>query len=204
MGWYSTRLLPRLIDIGCGQATTEAPRRRVCAGLSGEVLEIGFGSGHNVAHYPTAVRRVTAVEPSDVAWHLATRRVTAAPVRVERLATDAQALPFPDGAFDACLSTWTLCSIADATAALRELRRVVRPGGTLHFLEHGIAPDESVRRWQGRLEPLQKRLFGGCHLTRAMDDLVTAAGFEITALDTFYMEGSPKVTGATYLGVAHA
>jgi len=204
MGWYTTRVLPRLLDLGCGEKSTGSLRSRVCVGLSGEILEVGFGSGHNIAHYPAAVRRVTAVEPSDVAWQLATRRMTASAVPVERSGTDAQALPFEDGVFDACLSTWTLCSIPDVVVALREIRRVVRPAGTLHFLEHGLAPDESVRRWQGRLEPLQKRLFGGCHLTRAIDDLVTAAAFEVTELDTFFMEGSPKVTGATYLGVARA
>ena len=204
MGWYSARILPRLLDIGCGQRTTADLRSRICAGLSGDVLEIGFGSGHNIAHYPAAVRRVTAVEPCDVAWHLANHRLAETVIHVERGALDAQTLPFADGTFDTCLSTWTLCSIPDVMAALRDVRRVVKPGGTFHFLEHGLAPDESVRRWQGRLEPLQQRLFGGCHLTREMGDLVATAGFEMIELDTFYMHGSPRFEGATYLGVARA
>ncbi len=152
--------------------------------------------------YPPAVQRVDAVEPSDVAWQLASRRLAATSTPVERSALDAQALPFADGTFDTCLTTWTLCSIPDIAAALHEVRRVLRPDGTLHFVEHGLAPDESVRRWQHRLEPLQRRLFGGCHLTRPMGDLIAAAGFELTLLDTFYMDGSPRFAGATYLGVA--
>ena len=204
MGWYSTHLLPRLLDIGCGQRTTGALRSRACADLAGSVLEIGFGSGHNIQHYPDAVQRVVAVEPSELAWRLAAARVSGAVVAIDRQAMDAQDLPFADATFDACLSTWTLCSIPDAIVALREVRRVLRPGGTLHFLEHGVGFDDSVRRWQGRLEPLQRRLFGGCHLTRSIGELVTAAGLEVIELDTFYMDGSPKVTGATYLGVARA
>lgn len=204
MGWYGTRLLPRLLDIGCGQRVTGGLRARACVGLAGSVLEIGFGSGHNVEHYPLAVERVTAVEPSDGAWRLATRRVFETTIPVERQGLDAQDLPFADRTFDACLSTWTLCSVPEAMIALAEVRRVLQPGGTLHFVEHGIAFDESVRRWQGRLEPLQRRLFGGCHLTRDISGLVTAAGFEVLELDTFYMHGSPRVTGATYLGIARA
>ena len=123
---------------------------------------------------------------------------------MRRSGLDGQSLPFADASYDAALSTWTLCSIGDVGAALRELRRVLKPGGTLHFVEHGLAPDESVRRWQRRLEPLQKRLFGGCHLTRPVVELLRDAGFTITELDVFYEEGTPKVTGATSLGVAMA
>ena len=121
---------------------------------------------------------------------------------VERSGLDGQSLPFPDDSFDAALSTWTLCTIPDVAAALAEVRRVLRPGATIHFVEHGLAPDESVCRWQHRLEPLQKRLFGGCHLTRPVADLVTGAGFTITDLDVFYEEGIPKVVGANSRGVA--
>ena len=130
--------------------------------------------------------------------------VKASAVPVHRAGLDGQSLPFPEARFDAALSTWTMCTIPDIDAALRELRRVLKPGGTLHFVEHGLAPDENVRRWQHRLDPLQQRLFGGCHLTRPTADLLKGAGFEITELDTYYEKGAPKILGANALGVARS
>ena len=123
---------------------------------------------------------------------------------MQRSGLDGQSLPFADDSYDAALSTWTLCTIPDVAAALREVRRVLKPGGTLHFVEHGLAPDEPVRRWQRRLEPIQKRMVGGCHLTRPIVDLLTAAGFTITELDVFYEDGAPKFLGADSLGIAQA
>jgi ubiquinone/menaquinone biosynthesis C-methylase UbiE len=202
MGIYTERVLPRIIDVACGLKTVEPLRRRVCEGLEGEVVEIGFGSGLNVPFYPEGLARVAAVEPADTGWKLAAKRLRATSVPVQRAGLDGQSLPFPDNSHDAALSTWTLCTIPDVAAALREVRRVLKPGGTLHFLEHGLAPDERVRHWQHRLEPLQKRVFGGCHLTRPVVELLTNAGFTITELDVFYEEGTPKFVGADSLGVA--
>ncbi len=174
----------------------------MCQGLTGEVVEIGFGSGLNVRHYPAAVTRVAAIEPSDVAWKLAAKRLAATNVPVERSGLDGESLPFPDDTFDAALSTWTLCTIPDVAVALREVRRVLKPGGSFHFLEHGLAPDDKVRRWQHRLDPVEQRLFGGCRLTRPVVELISSGGFTITELDEFYEQGAPKFLGADSLGAA--
>ena len=202
MGLYADHVLPRVVDVACGLKTARPLRQRVCEGLEGEVVEIGFGSGLNVPYYPEAVTRVAAVEPADLGWKLAQKRLRSARVPVDRSGLDGQSLPFPDDSFDTALSTWTMCTIPDVGRALAEVRRVLKPGGTLRFVEHGLAPDEGVQRWQHRLEPVHKRLFGGCHLTRRVPDMLTAAGFEIVELDQFYEDSAPKVVGAESLGVA--
>ena len=204
MGVYSEQLLPRILDVACDSKEARPQRRRVCEGLAGDVVEIGFGSGLNVPFYPPAVTQVTAVEPADVAWKLAGKRLREARVPVHRAGLDAGSLPFPDDRFDAVLSTWTMCTIPDIAAALGELRRVLKPDGALHFVEHGLAPDERVRRWQHRLEPVQKRLFGGCHLTRSIVELLRNGGFAISELDVYYEKGTPRPIGANSLGVARA
>lgn len=202
MGLYEERVLPRIINVAMGIKSLRPLRERVCAGLSGEVLEIGFGSGHNVPLYPQTVTRLAAVEPSDLAWRLAAGRVAASRVPVERSGLDGQRLPFPDDSFDAALSTWTLCTIPDVGAALAEIRRVLKPGGRFHFVEHGLAPDAKVQRRQHRFDPLQQRVFGGCHLNRPIATLIASAGLEIVELEEFYEKGSPKFVGAEKLGVA--
>jgi ubiquinone/menaquinone biosynthesis C-methylase UbiE len=200
MGLYSERVLPRIINAACGMNAAEPLRRRVCERLAGDVVEIGFGSGLNVPFYPAAVDRVAAVEPAEAGWKLADKRLRATSVPVQWSGLDGQSLPFADDSYDAALSTWTLCTIPDVVAALGELRRVLKPGATLHFIEHGLAPDERVRRWQRRIEPVNKQVFGGCHLARPVVDLLTTAGF--TELDVFYEKGAPKFVGADSLGIA--
>jgi ubiquinone/menaquinone biosynthesis C-methylase UbiE len=202
MGFYGDRIVPRVVNFACGVKNFEPLRRRVCAGLKGDVVEIGFGSGLNVAFYPDDVTSVAAIDPAEVGWKLAAKRLAASRVPVKWSGVDGQSLPFPDGSYDTALCTFTLCTVPDPAVALREVRRVLKPGGTLHFVEHGLAPDEKVRRWQRRVEPVQKRLFGGCHLTRPIADLLTSAGFTITDIDVFYAEKAPKFGGAFSLGVA--
>ncbi|MGQ4599854.1 methyltransferase domain-containing protein [Nocardia sp. R6R-6] len=202
MGIYGDQVLPRIVNVACGMRFLAPLRERVCAGLHGRVVEIGFGSGLNVPFYPATVASVSAVEPADLGWRLASKRAAAATVPIERAGLDGQALPFADNTFDCALSTWTMCTIPDIAAALAEVRRVLVPGGTLHFVEHGRAPDENVRVWQNRLNPVQKRLFGGCHLNRDIRALVTAAGFEIREAESFYGEQAPRFLVAQTLGVA--
>jgi len=204
LGVYAEHVVPRIMNVACGTQQSRPLRERVCAGLHGQVVEIGFGSGHNVPFYPAAVQRVAAIEPSELSWKLAHDRVSASTVTVEQSGLDGQALPFADNSFDAALSTWTLCTIPDPVLALTEVHRVLRPGGTLHFIEHGLAPDESVQRWQRRLEPLNKRLAGGCHLTRPILALLKTACFTVEQVDVFYEPGAPKCMAADSLGVAVA
>ena len=204
MGLYGDLVVPRIVDVVCGMKMSEPLRRRVCDGLKGGVVELGFGSGHNISFYPANVTRVDAVEPSSVGWKLAKKRLAAARVPIALSGLDGQSLPFSDHSFDSALSTWTLCTIPDPETALREVRRVLKPGAALHFVEHGLAPDEGVRRWQRRLEPIQKRALGGCRLTRSVVEMLTNTGFTIDRLEVFYEEGAPKPIGAMSLGTALA
>jgi SAM-dependent methyltransferase len=192
MGWWTERALPRVIDRVCATPQLQDLRGELCAPLHGDLVEIGFGSGLNVPHYPTSVTRVAAVEPADVAWELSRPRRDASDVDIRRAGLDGQRLDLRDASQDCALSTFTMCTIPDLDAALAELRRVLKPGGTLHFLEHGLAREQRVARWQRRITPLQRRVAGGCHLDRPIADRVAAAGFVIEECDEFYGEG-PKV-----------
>lgn len=201
MGFCREHILPRLVDRACGTAGMTRWRAGVTEGLRGRVVEIGFGSGLNIGHYPPEVDVVLAVEPAEVARRLARRRVASSPVPVEHVGLDGQSIPLADVSCDAALSTFTLCTVPDAHLALTELRRVLRPAGELHFLEHGLAPDPEVVTWQRRFEPWQRRLADGCHLTRDIPKLVADAGFVIDRIDQRYAKG-PRPWSWFSIGVA--
>jgi ubiquinone/menaquinone biosynthesis C-methylase UbiE len=202
MGFYREQVLPRFQDKVMGRKPNRPVRARVCAGLEGAVVEIGFGTGLNTWYYPPEVTKVVAVEPSQVCMRIAEPRIARTAVPVEYGGLTGEHLDLPTAEFDAVLSTWTLCSIPDLETALGEIRRVLKPGGSFHFVEHGHAPDEQVARWQERLEPINKRLAGGCHLTRRITDDIAKAGFTIEQVDTYYFKGEPKPMGYTYEGRA--
>jgi ubiquinone/menaquinone biosynthesis C-methylase UbiE len=201
MGFYRHQVVPRLVDQMCGAAGFDRWRARAADGLYGRVVEVGFGSGLNVPHYPDGVETVLAVEPAQVARRLAEPRIRATPVRVEHVGLDGQAIPLDDTSCDAALVTFTLCTVPDPALVLGEIRRVLRPGGSVHFLEHGLSPDAAVTKWQRRLEPLQRRVADGCHLTRDPSALVEAAGFALERIEQRYVRG-PKPWCWLTLGLA--
>lgn len=204
MGLYKEQFLPRLQDKVMSRNGTREVRQRVCSGLIGEVVEVGFGTGLNVPFYPVEVSRIFAVEPSRVCMRLAEDRIARTNICVDLAGLTGEHLDLPTASCDAVLSTWTLCTIPDLDAALEEMRRVLKPGGTFHFAEHGHAPDVKTALWQRRFEPLHMKLAGGCHLTRDVLDYLNRAGFRIEHLNCYYFEGEPKPFGYTFEGIASA
>jgi ubiquinone/menaquinone biosynthesis C-methylase UbiE len=200
MGFYDYQVLPRLIDVALGRPMEDL-RARVAADLSGDVLEVGFGTGRNVPHYPSAVRKVYAVEPDNAGRKIAAKRIAASTVPVDYIGLDGQALPLDDESVDNVLVTWTLCTIPDAAQALGEVHRVLRPGGALHFVEHGRSPKPKVAEWQRRINPVWGRLFGGCRLDRRIPDMVADAGLQMARLETYPLKGA-EFAGYMYEGVA--
>ena len=176
-------------------------RRALLADVTGDVLEIGFGSGLNLEHYPEAVNRLTVVEPNPGMAAIAQKRIAASPFPVEVQLLSSEALPMADHSFDSVVSSWTLCSIPDIDQALQEIYRVLKPDGRFFFLEHGRSPELSVQIWQDRLTPVQKAIADGCRLNRPMQTLVERY-FKILTLECFYAEGFPRIMGYLYQGVA--
>jgi ubiquinone/menaquinone biosynthesis C-methylase UbiE len=198
---YQRLVLPRLLDFAMRQAALRPFRERVIGAAEGRVLEIGIGSGLNLPFYGRAVGAVIGLEPSRALLRMAADRVADATVPVELLQASAEAVPLEDASIDTVVTTWTLCTIPDAHRALAEMRRVLKPGGALLFVEHGRAPEPGVALWQDRLDPLWRRAAGGCHLNRAIDALIAGSGFRIDALANARLPG-PRTHTFLYEGRA--
>lgn len=204
MGIYDDQLLPRLLNLVMNTEPAREIRKRLCSGLSGEIVELGFGAGHTMPFLPGDVTRVLAIEPAPVAIRLASQRIARCGIPVQVAGLDAQRLPLADASADSVLTTWTLCTIPDPVLAIREARRVLRPGGRLFFAEHGQAPDASIRRWQNRLNGVHRRVAGGCNLNRDIPAIIEAGGMAIVRLDRYYGRQEPRPYAAMYEGVAVA
>jgi ubiquinone/menaquinone biosynthesis C-methylase UbiE len=204
MGFWERYVVPRAVEVVLSGKDMAEARTGVCEGLTGRVLEIGFGSGMNTPFYPSEVISVGAVEPNDLGWRMSARRRGLADVRIERVGLDGQRLEVEDDSYHCVLSTFTLCTIPDVRAALAEVRRVLLPGGSLHFLEHGLAPTRGVSRWQQRLEPFQKRIAAGCHLSRDIPALVSEAGLDLVELRQDYLPRPAPTKPWTYVSIGRA
>lgn len=185
-----------------GSDVPSKERDRALRDVGGRVLEIGFGTGLNLPHYPRTVTHLTIIDDADILRDRVEARIAAAPFPVERAQLSAERLPFDDATFDRVVSTWTLCTIPDVDAALREVRRVLRPDGRLVFLEHGRSDDDRTARWQDFLNPVQQVIACGCNLNRPIDALVRGAGLDVTTLERYLLAGVPRVLGEMYFGTA--
>lgn len=203
VGLYDDHILPRILDFAMGMKFVGEERKKCLAEVSGQVLEVGFGSGHNLLYYSNRVEKVVAIDPSVLSAKLARKRMERAAFPVEYLPLKGEEIPAPDASFDSVVSTFTLCTIPDPNAALRQMRRVLKPGGRFFFVEHGRSSDPVVQGWQDRLNGLQKFLCGGCHLNRDIEQLIVSAGFELLTLEKYYGKG-PKVSAYLYRGTCRA
>lgn len=202
MGFYSRVLFPWGMNLLMSGELFDSERKQVLSEVNGEVLELGFGSGLNLPHYPASVQELIAVDPNPGMRRYADPRITASPIKVERCVLSGESLPMEDACFDTVVSTWTLCSIEDVERALAEVHRVLKPGGRFVFLEHGLSDEPGVQRWQHRLNPIQKVIGDGCNLNRDMRALVERVGFSSLEVENFYLEKTPRLVGYMYRGIA--
>lgn len=201
MGFYSSIVFPRLLDVSMSSQSMTRYRQQLLKDVSGDVLEIGFGTGLNLPHYSDAVTSLTAIDPNEGMQRMAQRRIDASSITVKTIPLSGEDLDLPNASFDNVVCTWTLCSIPNANKALREAYRVLKPGGQFFFIEHGLSEEPKVQTWQNRITPVQKIIADGCHLNRKMDALVRSV-FDSVQVEEFYADDLPKIMGYFYRGVA--
>ena len=203
MGFYSNVIVPRLVTCACGTKPVIKQRQKVVPKAMGTVLEFGIGAGHNLPHYDSSrIDRVIGVDPCATSWELASERAANLDFDVEFIQGSALDVPIDDASVDSVLITFTLCTVPDPMAALREAKRTLKPGGKVYFCEHGLAPDERVAKWQNRVNPIWKKVFGGCHINRDTAGLLTEAGFKLDELEQMYLPGTPTIAGFNTWGEA--
>ncbi|MGK7877900.1 MAG: class I SAM-dependent methyltransferase [Xenococcaceae cyanobacterium] len=201
MGFYSEFILPRGIEWTMSKPLFSEYRQEVLADVSGEILEIGFGTGLNLPHYPPHIQKLTTIDTNPGMNKFAKKRIQASKISIDNRVLNGENLPMPDNSFDSVVSTWTLCSIAKVEQAIEEIYRVLKPGGKFFFIEHGLSNETKVQVWQNRLTPLQKIIGDGCHLNRNIKQLIEKK-FKILTLEQFYAPKIPKYVGYMYKGVA--
>ncbi len=201
MGIYSNLVIPYCIDMAMSSETLQSYRQNLLADVSGEVLEIGFGTGLNLPHYPERVDKITTVEPNPGMKRLARSRIAKSQITVDYKILNGESLPMEDASFDSVVCTWTLCSISLVDQAIAEIYRLLKPGGKFFFIEHGLSKDSHIQLWQNRLTPVQKIIADGCHLNRKISDLVRQQFPNVTT-EQFYAPKLPKVIGYMYQGIA--
>ena len=202
MGLYRKYIFPYILDLSLSGYTIGQYRQAVLAACQGQVLEIGFGTGLNLSHYPKHIHKITTIDSNSSMPRWAQPRLDQTTIEVAQHILSAEKLPFPDSSFDTVVSTWTLCSIADVGQALQEVRRVLKPAGQMLFIEHGLSSDAEVVRWQHRLNPLQQIVGDGCQLNRNISGLISQAGLNILHLKNFYIPQFPRPFGYMYQGIA--
>ncbi len=201
MGFYSNLIIPYCIDFAMSGSTLGEYRQQLLADVSGEILEIGFGTGLNLPHYPDNVTKITTIDPNAGMQKLARSRIAASNISVDHKVLNGESLPMADASFDSVVCTWTLCSIPQADKAIAEVYRLLKSGGKFFFIEHGLSYEPKIQAWQNRLTPVQKAIADGCHLNRQIEHIVQQK-FNDVAVEQFYAPKLPKVIGYMYRGIA--